>query len=548
MVIWLFTEYKGERMEANLSSDAKARRKQKVNILRIEQRLKTLSFPAVLATVISIIIVSIALLFEPVVGLADNGDFYRIITPVNLYKLDRNSDDEFMSYASTRFGVLEYYNESQEGSALLISSHTPFIVLARALDSIFTNDPLVFDIRFLGALMILLFAFAMYLIIDYVTHGIQRYAALFVALMGVFVLADTGYTAFFNSFFAEGLVYISYIIAIASALLMTQNRYNAYTMLIIFMISSIILTASKQQNAPTGVILGLMLAVLGFLIKDPKTQELASELKKRARTKMRAIFAVCGAALCVIGVASYLLIPQEYVTINAYHAMTRGIMMTSTDPEEALEHFDISEQYDLLNKSIYYEETPLIDPESPKLKAEFYSNYSFISICTYYITHFDAFLRMLELSMDNVWLVRPAMLGNFDRDAGFEPGAQTTFFTAYTDFARRSMPRTIGFVVIWGLVILGCCWKNKPKMLVLGAAMCVGLSQMIVSIIGAGDADISKHIFLFNVTFDMISFIAISAVIKSLFTHLHFSKAKQKRVKKSKSKQRGQEQAPSQAI
>ncbi|MNH29533.1 hypothetical protein D3C79_897710 [compost metagenome] len=49
-------------------------------------------------------------------------------------------------------------------------------------------------------------------------------------------------------------------------------------------------------------------------------------------------------------------------------------------------------------------------------------------------------------------------------------------------------------------------------MLIL-ASLAIGLSGIMVSIIGAGDADISKHEFLFTLAFDLVSLLAVSGVV-----------------------------------
>lgn len=42
-----------------------------------------------------------------------------------------------------------------------------------------------------------------------------------------------------------------------------------------------------------------------------------------------------------------------------------------------------------------------------------------------------------------------------------------------------------------------------------------GLSQIFISVIGAGDADLSKHEFLFNLSFDLILINFIVQIIKN---------------------------------
>jgi hypothetical protein len=41
-----------------------------------------------------------------------------------------------------------------------------------------------------------------------------------------------------------------------------------------------------------------------------------------------------------------------------------------------------------------------------------------------------------------------------------------------------------------------------------------GLSGIVASIIGAGDADLAKHEFLFTAAFDMVTYLTIADVIR----------------------------------
>ncbi|MFD2881496.1 hypothetical protein ACFTAO_45455 [Paenibacillus rhizoplanae] len=56
-------------------------------------------------------------------------------------------------------------------------------------------------------------------------------------------------------------------------------------------------------------------------------------------------------------------------------------------------------------------------------------------------------------------------------------------------------------------------YRGMQRLLVILATMLVGLSGIVVSIIGAGDADIAKHEFLFTLAFDLITFQAVASVI-----------------------------------
>ena len=471
--------------------------------MQLKNFKRLLLSPSVLAVIVAACILFLTLFLTPVIGMADNGDFYRVINGNGLYKLDRGQPDEYLQYFSKEFGVYQYFNEYESS---LLSSQTPFIHAAVKLDALFTGNDAVFDIRFLAVMLCLWILVALYLLVDYASYGLDRRYGYLIAAIAVVLFIDTGYTAYFNSFYAEGIVFAGFLTALGCALLIRQNRYNPYVLLGLYMVSGFALVTAKQQNAPLGVLLGLL--CIPMLLGLPYKQ---AERKKRQ--KRVAAAAVCSFALCTCGIAVYLLIPGEFVDINKYHSMTRGILMTSQNPETALEQFDIDPQYSLLDQSIYYERYPAADVEGEELKAHFYPKYGFISVAGYYLGHPQELLQMVDYAAKNAYSIRPEAIGNYERSAAEEPGAKTSFFTLHSTLKERVVPHTVGFMIIWVAVMLGFSFRDKWRTLVLACAVLMGFSQIGVSIIGAGDADLSKHIFLYNVAFDFTNFIMISTAL-----------------------------------
>jgi hypothetical protein len=465
---------------------------------------KVISSPPKLAVFASACILIYALFISPI-GMADNGDFFRVMNGNGLYKLDRSQPDEYLQYFSTDYGTYEYYNEYQSS---MFSSQTLFISAATALDRLLTGNDGLFDIRFLSFFVSLWFLLGLYLLVDYATWGISKRRRYYIAALGVLFFADTGYTAYFNSFYAESIVFVSFLTVMASALLIYQKRYRPYPLLALYIFSSLVLTTAKQQNAPLGVLLGLMIIPMMFSIFKQNTEV----GQRRARLRKLSV-AGCSLLLCACGILVYFVIPQEFVDINKYHSMTRGILITSQNPETALDFFGINPQYSLLDGTIYYERYPAADVEGEELKTEFYPKYGFVSVAAYYTLHPSEFTEMLNTAAKNAYVTRPDAIGNYQRSAGKQPGAKTYFFTLVSTVKQGTIPRTVGFMIIWIVGMLGLSFVDKKRTLVLVCAIAMGLSQIVVSIIGAGDADLSKHIFLYNLAFDLTNFLVISTVI-----------------------------------
>ncbi len=455
--------------------------------------------PAIVAAVLTGVILLTLLFLSPVIGMADNGDFYRIMVGNGLYKLDRYEAGQYFSFFRKDYGLYQYYNEFGSGFQ---SAQTPLIRLAIALDKLFTGQDGIFDIRFQAAILSVYCMVAVYLLTKYATLRAKGPLAYLIALLAVFLFADVGYLAYFNSFYAEGLAFVSFLAAIASALLLSAGWGKKALLLISFTINSLILTCSKQQFAPIGVLLGILCL---FLITPHKDLSLGRHLQWLKRG--------CAAALALAGVLTYVLIPQEFVEINAYHAMTRGVLMTSNDPEKALEELKINPQYALLDQTIYYEHNPVIDVQDPMLKEDFYAKYGFTSIAKYYALHPGQLIAMLNEAAKSANSIRPESIGNYEQSAGYAPGAQASLFSLYSTVKKAWVPKTIGFILLFFAGMLAVSFKDRQRTLILTFVLVMGLSQIAVSIIGAGDADLAKHIFLYNEAFDVSVFVLISAAL-----------------------------------
>ncbi len=456
----------------------------------------------------------IALFIPPYIGMADNGDFFRVAYSNGIYFNDPDYDSQYFDYFVKQYGIFQYFNEN---GATINSSQSLFIKLALAFNKLVFSST-VFDLRFQAVIFVILYTAAVYLLIEALTWRIPRGRGYLIALIALFIFGDTGYTAYFNSFYSESIVLIMAVFLFASWLLMYRKRFNDYVLLSIFVISAILLTTSKQQNAPVGIIIALMGVSLLFL-----------------RTS-RIYRLLTGCALVLFmgtGILTYTMISKEFVNINAYHAMTRGVLMQSVDPEETLQSFGIDEQYALLKDSIYYEPYSTIDVNSPMLEREFYSKYGFVSILKYYVLHPGRLWAILDVAAKGAFTIRPEAMGNFEQSAGAAPGAHTHFFSLYSFLKEKAMPKTFGFIVLWGIAVIGLYlsafvkalkerdFRHGQKLILVAAALIMGLSGIFVSIIGAGDADLAKHEFLFTLSFDLILLILVSDIIgRSLFSHL----------------------------
>ncbi|MGF7048869.1 hypothetical protein J2T13_003377 [Paenibacillus sp. DS2015] len=463
--------------------------------------------PALLAAIGVLLITVMTLFIPPYIGMADNGDYFRILYGNGLYFSAPDYDSQYLGYFIKNFGIFQYFNEN---STDVVSSQSLFIHFSVWINKLF-YDQQVFDIRFQAAIYTVLYTIAIYLLVESLTWKIPKKYGYPIALLAIFMFGDTSYTAFFNSFFGESVVFIMLMFMLASGLLLYRNRYNDYILLVIFTLSALLLTTSKQQNAPVGVIIACTGIMMIFI---------------RKQRTFRVLMSSSLVILLFAGIATYALIPKEFVNINKYHAMTRGILMEANDPEDALSVFGINKQYAILDKSIFYALNTTIDVNSEILEQNFYSQYGFGSILKYYFTHPEQAGKMFDLAAKSAFINRPPEMGNYEKSVGYAAGKQTTFFSGYSQMKKLLTPRTFGFIVIWIVVVIGCYMpsfisalrakkiREATRLPLVMTFILFGLSGILVSIIGAGDADLAKHVFLFTAAFDMVTFVFIADIIR----------------------------------
>jgi hypothetical protein len=486
---------------------AEFRKRYRLLLYRLRRALPHVS-PAWLAACGVLAITGWALFVPPYIGMADNGDYFRILYPNGLYFHLPDYDSRYFGYFVRTYGIFRYYNEN---SQMIFSSQSLFIHAAVLLNKLFYSRT-VFDLRFQAGLFTFLYAAVIYLLVEALTWRVDRRRGLIIAALAVFVFADTAYTAYFQSFFGESVVLLTLLATAAGWLLLVRGRFNVYATLALFVASSLLLTTSKQQNAPIGLLLGLF--GLSLLL-----------LKRQRPRPFRHLLLASLGGLMAAGIGTYVLIPEQFVHINQYHAMTRGLLLNAIDPEKTLAAFGIDRQYAILQDSIYYEQYSTVDVDSPLLQKNFYSRYGFLSVLRYYLENPNKLGQILDAAAKQAFTIRPGAMGNYEQSAGQPFGAQTRFFSLYSLFKRQAAPKTFGFIILWASIVSALylpgfvsAWKRREmfgiqQLVLIVALLLTGLSGILVSIIGAGDADLAKHEFVFTLVFDLVTFIALSDAI-----------------------------------
>lgn len=469
--------------------------------LKIDKSCETIKFE-VLAMILVLIIGSITLFIKPIIGVSNNGDFFRIITENGIHYLDNNpkeQEDMYFKYFQKDYGINKYYNDNAK---MIVSTQSLLIKPAVLLDNVITGNDEIFDLRFLAFILLIFQSIASYLIIKVFTSYLRRpLYRLLITLLYIFIFMDVGYIAYFNSFYGEGLNIPFFLLSIGILLYMIRFQKFTVINLLAFLISSFIFFGSKQQLAPTGILLAILMLRIIYYTEKPSVKVVSSVM---------IIAFVIGAGFF------YRSIEGDFDYINRYHSLNRGILLDEGDADNILANMKINNQYSLLENTIYFENIPQINLKDENIIKDYYDHFTISKIVKYYILHPSDMYKMMKIGFLNAYDIRPHTQGNYEKSEGKEPYAKSYFFSSWSTFKEKFLPKTVLASVIYvGVFFYGGVkryiygFKNNNKQIMLIEEVflyifLVGLVQIATSLVGAGDADLSKHEFMYNMTLDIM--------------------------------------------
>ncbi|WP_223067212.1 hypothetical protein [Paenibacillus caui] len=449
---------------------------------------------AVLAGLCMIVYILFA---KPFVGVADNGDFLRIMNSIGLNYYDgaESYEDRFFGFAHQYFAYDSFFRGFYPSSQLLI------VAAARLIGSLF--HPAAFDIRMLGALYGLLLLAATWVLIRANKYG-SRVAAVVLALCLLLVFYDIGYLAYFNSLFGEPVSLVFMLLSIGFGLWLAHQERPSKKVLWLFFIAVFFLTTSKIQNAPVGI---------AFALIGLRFMKLRDDFSWRRLTMWLSV------SLCAISVILYAVAPKDLKHINLYQTVFYGILNGSPDVNGDLKELGLPERLSVLAGTNYFQPGTAIKQDDPSLQADFYDRVSHKDVLFFYLKHPSRLISIMEYAAENGMSIRPSYLGSYTKSENKPAGALNYTYSAWSQFKSKYMPGSLLFIVLFYVVYYLIAiieyiryWDTPSRirnelLMLIGL---VGLFSFLIPILGDGQADIGKHLFMFNVCFDMM--LAVSVV------------------------------------
>lgn len=475
---------------------------------------------AVLTTVF--FITGAFLLYIPnVAGLADNTDFIRITQPVGMVP-DKNLK---FFYFQRRFEYIKSFDNLGDFLRFVINpgiknesgfKSTQFIfvktaqVLGGVIQYLKHNSIGHFDIVALSAVFLMLHAFSAALLFRTLKTG-KPVPDLVILLMLVIILFNTGYLLYYNSLFGESVSLSGFLLWFSVLLSLAHSGEKKYPMLILYFASAIVFTGAKVSNIP----LGFSMAVFSvyFLMHT-----------ERAAKKAVVIAGIC--LLLASAVYFYMAIPDWMEKTNNFHSVFFGILKNSENPEKDLQELGIDTKYSVLAGINAYADLKGFDIFSEEFQKEVHDKTGPFRVTLYYLKHPGRMLEKLNLSAEASVFIRPPYLGNYSpedyteilkfarRNSVWELIRKK--FTGYALYALTAVFLLYLAITFYQIYLV----KNQKYSLSPGyipvkiLLVIFAVSQWVFPVIGNGEADLIKHMFMFNLLLDTMIILLVTDIIK----------------------------------
>lgn len=452
--------------------------------------------PELLIALVVGALVSATLFIPSTIGLANNGDFGRIMQPLGIGYPGNDPAQSTFNYVVRYYPLVNGIHLSTiqyPSSTLLIAG------LAVLVSHIIHHGP-VFDMAVLGLMYILIFTAGVFLVV----RGLRRlnsspWILVAAAVTICALLADMSYIAYFNTLYSEPTSFVFLPIVIGAALNLLADDHPNYSLLALYVGSSIMFVTSKNQNLPLLAFILLFNVRLALLY---------------ASRYWRGALVLGSLLLLSLAIFSYGMTDSWYSRTNVYDSVFTGILY-NVDAGTArgyLSDLGVDPQYaTLAGKSDFTPEAAQAEAD-PAFVSDFYGHVTMLTIARFYVTHPGQTWVAIERSALEASVTRPGYLGNFEASTGMPPLARTSRLSAWD-----SLKGATGGWFLWILIAFYALYfavvgweysrarhvRTKAIAELSGALGAMALTQFAIPWLAEGFNEVGKHLITFNFLFDI---------------------------------------------
>jgi hypothetical protein len=310
----------------------------------------------------------------------------------------------------------------------------------------------------------------------------------------ILVFGDPGYVAYFNSFYSEGTAVVFLGLGMGSALFLITGRSRGTLPLVGYFLASALFITSKPSYIP----LALPLAVFGIY--------LASRVEL-GRSKYL-LTGVLGLALCGLAFWYNQQVPEISKIHGTYVGICIDLLPKSPTPREDLDAIGLNPDYEAFSGTTPFQpDSPLNDQA---VESDFASVTHSYGLQRFYLSHPSRLYDLSARCVKHAFSTRVARLGYYEASTGKPPRSQPP--GVWSSIRENLFPKSISFLAGFFatgigaifLIIKSTSEPAKPIYALYLLFLTIAIIQFFVAVLlGGGEPDVEKHLFMFNLAFDV---------------------------------------------
>ena len=449
---------------------------------------------AMLLALLALLVMLLTLFAGGMIGLSNNGDYYRVMGAQNLEWLE--ADRAFLFEPD--YAIVPAGETPQEQTADMVFSterldaypsiHQLFVrvavVCSYAIGAIGGTER-VFSLAYLGVLYSVLYALLLWGL--FASFRLRRVLAdLFVKLAMIFVLCDVGYIAYFNSFYSEP-VQILALLSMAVTLLRLSGGQKPVKWFGLFCLSAVGFGWSKFANLPLAVIAIVFVGIPLFCAARP------GQKLKLAGIAAGGLAVLC-AVLCIL--------PAWMSWQTDYNAVFYGALKDEDGAAVSAyaSELGLEDYISLAGTHSYISRVAGVRDAEP-FRSRFQTGK--LQVAGFYLRHPGYFWKKLTISVNSAGYIRPYYLGNHGDEAPrltlsnrFSLWSQLRQRTGFDGWLLNFLVFAVAVLLVFGV----CRRRGTGRMfpvcvsLMLAGLLAYALASPVVC---NGEADLAKHMFSF---------------------------------------------------
>ena len=455
-----------------------------------------------LALTVAAAILSIQLFVAPIVGLADNRDYERVMGYAGFQHTTADPGERYFSFLRTQYAVVApgWFRGGYHSSETLLAFAARYAHLA------FSKEPL-FDIRLLGAIHAALLLLALAGLIRACRDLAWPTQALVAALL-VFVFTDVGYVAPFNSFYSQtaSLLFLLLTAAIAAEAVRRGRLSGAW--LLAYFGCALLFVGSKPQEklaAPLLALFGMLLAGVRF----------------RRAWRQAAVWLAIG--LCAFSVWYGRHTPYTLREATIYQVVFEELLAHSPAPAADAAELRLDPDWvKYTGSNAYAPDSPLLDPQ---FRVRFLHQIGYRQILRFYLRHPKRLVARIERESLEAWTLRPAF-GNFERSPERPERSLATQFSLWSRMRGRVGWHPLFWIILLlggnlaaaltthrGATYRGRLFREGVILVVLMSGLAFGVCTLAQAM-----TDVSRQLYAYHALCDLLLIADVGWIVETLAT------------------------------